>query len=317
MLLRKLRIHAKDGDVAEGQGEGDKGEQGKGGGSGGEGQQGDAGKAEGDKGGLAAAARAAAAAKSGEGKEGDKGEGDKGKAADRPDWLPEQFWNKDTKQPNIEALAKSYKDTRAAHDALKGAKAPAKPEDYKFEPAADSKFKVEKDDPLLGIFRTAAHKHGIPQEAFQSIVGDVLAGIFEGLPAPIDPAEEVKKLGANGQAVVDGVVGWITGLESQGALSKEEADEIINIGSTANGIKALAKIMARAGEKPIPLDAAPAGEGLPSKEELYAMVAKPEYRTDEGYRNKVDGLFKKVFGNAPASTAGRGIGVPAGRAMMG
>lgn len=263
--------------------------------------------------GLAAAAVAAAAAP----KPGDP-PATPTKDGERPDYLPEQFWNKDTKQPNIEALAKSYKDTRAAHDALKGAKAPAKAEDYKFEAAKDAKYgEIKADDPLMTVFRAAAHKHGIPQEAFQGIVSEVLAGIFEGMPEPMDPAKELEKLGKNGQAVVDNVVGWITGLETGGTLSKDEADEMIRIGASANGIKALSKIMARAGEKPIPLDSAPAGEGLPSKEELYAAVRDPKYQTDPAYRAKIDEQFKKVFGTQPASSSQPGLGVATARRAVG
>lgn len=262
--------------------------------------------------GLAAAAVAAAAAP----KPGDP-PATPVKDGERPEWLPEQFWDKDKKTTNTEALVTSWKDTRKALDA-KGSKAPAKAEDYKFEAAKDAKYgEIKADDPLMAVFRTAAHKHGIPQEAFQGIVSEVLAGIFEGMPEPMDPAKELEKLGKNGQAVVDNVVGWITGLETGGTLSKDEADEMIRIGATANGIKALSKIMARAGEKSIPLDSAPAGEGLPSKEELYAAVRDPKYQTDPAYREKIDAQFKKVFGTQPASSSQPGLGVASPRRAVG
>jgi hypothetical protein len=46
----------------------------------------------------------------------------------------------------------------------------------------------------------------------------------------------------------------------------------------------------------IPLQSAPV-EGSASKDELYAMVADPKYKTDPGYRSKVERMFASTFGN--------------------
>jgi len=37
-------------------------------------------------------------------------------------------------------------------------------------------------------------------------------------------------------------------------------------------------------------------DGAPSKEELNAMVGKPEYLTDPAYRAKVERMFEQVYG---------------------
>jgi hypothetical protein len=38
--------------------------------------------------------------------------GNTGTPKDRPDWLPENFWNQDKGEANLEAMAKSYGDLR-------------------------------------------------------------------------------------------------------------------------------------------------------------------------------------------------------------
>jgi len=36
-------------------------------------------------------------------------------------------------------------------------------------------------------------------------------------------------------------------------------------------------------------------EGAPSKDDLYQMVNDPKYKTDAGYRNKVEKMFQSQF----------------------
>ena len=63
------------------------------------------------------------------------------------------------------------------------------------------------------------------------------------------------------------------------------------MGGTARGINALLKVR-EAYEGRVPIESQPL-EGAPSKEELYAMVADPKYKTDAGYRQKVARLFEQ------------------------
>jgi hypothetical protein len=37
-------------------------------------------------------------------------------------------------------------------------------------------------------------------------------------------------------------------------------------------------------------------DGAPSKEELNAMVGKPEYQTDPAFRAKVEKMFERAYG---------------------
>jgi len=52
------------------------------------------------------------------------------------------------------------------------------------------------------------------------------------------------------------------------------------------------------GEAKIPV-AQPSDEGVPTEEELYAMVGTKEYKEDPAYRNKVQKWFKIRFPDDP------------------
>ena len=56
-------------------------------------------------------------------------------------------------------------------------------------------------------------------------------------------------------------------------------------------MRALLKIR-EAYEGRVPIESAPI-EGAPSKEELYQMVNDPKYKTDAGYRQKVERMFQQ------------------------
>ena len=43
----------------------------------------------------------------------------------------------------------------------------------------------------------------------------------------------------------------------------------------------------------MPIETAPL-DGVPTKDELYAMVADPKYKTDAAYRQKVEKMFAQV-----------------------
>ena len=66
------------------------------------------------------------------------------------------------------------------------------------------------------------------------------------------------------------------------------------MGGTASGMRAVMK-MREAYEGRIPVESAPV-EGAPSKDELYAMVGDPKYKTDPAFRQKVEKMFQQYAG---------------------
>jgi len=109
----------------------------------------------------------------------------------------------------------------------------------------------------------------------------------------IDPAEELKALGPNGKAMVDGMVNWARGLVNKGVWSPDDFEEFKIMGGTARGIRALMKVR-ESYEGRIPIESAPL-PGAASKDELYQMVQDPKYKTDPAYRQKVEKMFQATF----------------------
>tara|TARA_E500000305_G_scaffold110689_2_gene119528 strand:+ start:1084 stop:1854 length:771 start_codon:yes stop_codon:yes gene_type:complete len=212
---------------------------------------------------------------------------------ERPDWLPQRFWD-DDKGADYEGLAKSqqelYKKLRSGkHDA---------PEDGNY----DMKFadgRIAEDDELMTKFKTLASERGFTQDDVESVLGLVL----DATPAEQDEPEakfdretEINKLGPNGEEIINGTVKWVEGMVNNGALTAEDFEEFKIVGGTANGIRFLNRVRQYYGERNIPVNSTPDLESVPTEAELQEMVADPRYREDTSFRNKVTADFKRLYG---------------------
>ena len=203
---------------------------------------------------------------------------------ERPDYWPENFWKKDENEPDLEGIAKSWTDLRKQISQGKH-KAPA---DGKY----DLKVFGEEGEtnPMATTLSSWAKDNGLSQSAFDDLVGNLQTQAKELMQGDmIDPAAEMKQLGPNGGAIVNGMVDWARGLVNKGVWSKDDFEEFKIMGGTARGITALMKVR-EAYEGRVPTQSAPL-EGAPSKDELYQMVNDPRYKTDTAYRKKVEKMF--------------------------
>lgn len=211
---------------------------------------------------------------------------DTGAPKTRPDYLPENFWNQEKGEANLEAMAKSWTDLRKM---ISSGKHKA-PDDGKYDTKVFGDTDIQ-NDPLAKGYVDWAQKWGIPQGAFDELAVQVSEMAQANAEPPIDTAAELKALGPNANAVVNGMVDWARGLVNKGVWSKEDFEEFKFMGGTAKGLRALMKVR-EAYEGRVPVEAVPI-EGAPSKEELYAMVGDPKYKTDAAYRQKVERMFQQ------------------------
>ena len=207
-----------------------------------------------------------------------------GAPIERPDWLPENFWNAEDGQANYEAMAKSWADMRkmvsqGAHKA---------PPDGKYD---TSVFKSENinEDPLASAYLGWAQKYGVSQAAFNEMAAQFQEITQQMAPPPMDAAAEMKKLGPNAQAIINSMAEWGRGFVNKGVWSNDDFEEFKVMGGTAAGLNALQKLRS-AYEGRIPTQSVQI-EGAPSKEELYQMVGDPKYQTDPAFRKKVEQAF--------------------------
>jgi hypothetical protein len=208
-----------------------------------------------------------------------------GAPKDRPENIPENFWDKDKGEVNVDAMAKSYADLRKV--VSRG--------DHKAP--ADGKYDLKtfgdnaENNPIAGTLSNWAKDNGLSQAQFDDLADKLQTQAKEIMGAEqIDPQAELKQLGPNANAIVDGMVNWARGLVNKGVWSKDDFEEFKIMGGTARGISALMKIR-EAYEGRVPTNSVPL-EGALSREELQQMVADPKYKTDAGYRQKVERLFQ-------------------------
>ena len=205
--------------------------------------------------------------------------------AERPEYWPENFWDKDTNEPDLEGIAKSWRDLRGkiskgAHNA---------PADGKYDLSAFGD--QAENNPIAETLSSWAKDNGLSQAQFDDLSGQLQSQAQEMMAGEIiDPAVEMKQLGPNASAVVNGMVDWARGLVNKGVWSKDDFDEFKIMGGTARGLTALMKIR-ESYEGRVPIESMPM-EGAPSKDELYAMVGDPKYQSDPAYRQKVERMFR-------------------------
>jgi len=209
---------------------------------------------------------------------------------ERPDWYPEKYWN-DEDGPDIESLAKSYQElqkkfSRGDHKT---------PKEYDTKMFADAN--VPEDDELLSTYKEWAKENGISQNAFNELAEKFISMAGnEAQQAEVSYQEEYKKLGPNADQTIKSMTDWAQGLVRKGVWSEDDFEEFKIMGGTAQGIRALQKVRSYYGDQPVPIDVGQV-EGLPSKEELNAMVGKAEYQNDPVYRSKVEKMFEQVYGS--------------------
>lgn len=210
-------------------------------------------------------------------------------ALERPDYFPENFWDKEKGEPDVEALAKSWKDLRKM--VSKGAhKAPP---EGKYDLSVFGEGAEEM--PMVPVYKEWAAKHGISQAAFDEFASKVKDMASESINSvEIDAAAERKALGQNAEAKINGMVNWARGLVNKGVWSSDDFEEFKVMGGTARGLSALMKIR-EAYEGRIPVESAPI-DGMPTDQELQQMVGDPKYGTDPAYRTKVERLFNQRYG---------------------
>ena len=207
----------------------------------------------------------------------------------KPEYLPDNFWDGEKGEANYEAMAKSWSDLRKMVSQGKH----KAPEGGKYDTTALG-VKDAEADPLAKSYVGWAAKWGISQAAFDELAQNVNQMAADMQPPEVDTKAEMAALGPNANAVINGMVEWGRGLVSKGIWSKDDFEEFKIMGGTARGLTALMKVRS-AYEGRVPVDVAPL-EGAPSKEELYAMVADPKYKTDAAYRQKVEKLFAQHVG---------------------
>jgi hypothetical protein len=208
---------------------------------------------------------------------------------ERPDFWPEKFWKKDSNEPDLEGLSKSYSELEKQFRAGKH-KAP-EGGNYNMDALAG----VPEDDALAKTYVSWAQKYGLSQAAFDELASQfVQMGGVQQQEMQRSMEAELEELGPNAKAVIANMATWGKGLVQKGIFSKEDFNEFARWGDTARGIKALMKLR-ETYEGRVPVETIKTvTEDSFTADDLAAAVANPEYKTNPAYRAKIERLVEKM-----------------------
>ncbi|MEY4338104.1 MAG: hypothetical protein RL680_999 [Actinomycetota bacterium] len=206
----------------------------------------------------------------------------------KPEFLPDNFWDANKGEANLEAMSKSWSDLRKQISQGKH-KAPA---DGNYDTSSWGGDAAE--NPMASTLLGWAKENNLSQGQFDDLVGQLKTKAFEVMDGQnIDPQVEMQKLGPNGSALVNGMSDWARGLISKGTWSSDDWDEFKIMAGTARGVTMLSKLR-ETYEGRMPIETQPL-DGTPSKDELYSMVNDKRYREDPTFRKKVERMFEQTI----------------------
>lgn len=176
-------------------------------------------------------------------------------APSRPEWLGENFW--DTKQNAIKTdeFGKHYSETTAKAAKLdeRIAAVPEKPEGYKIELKLPDDVKIPEGvkfdpskDPRLPMLLKTAHELGLSNADVNKLVTlDAQFALANHNAEAARVAEETAKLGEKAKDRIAAATSWTKALGETGGFTADEVGEIRAMASTASGVTALEKLMAK------------------------------------------------------------------------
>tara|TARA_Y100000593_G_scaffold32373_1_gene63797 strand:- start:3861 stop:4628 length:768 start_codon:yes stop_codon:yes gene_type:complete len=231
-------------------------------------------------------------------------------SATRPDYVPEKFWDADQGQVNVEALSQSYTNLEGLigkkreeikqevaneyvaeldQDRPKGG-----PDKYVINFAEDSPLhelqdQIDYEDPLVKMWADTAYRAGLSNDEFSNGVEKFISGMVPNT----DIDAEIAALGENGKARVEAVDLW-----ANNNLEKSEYEALAQSVNTADGIRALEKLM-KAGNSNARANFTDSNAAMkPSKEDLQTAMNDPRYwdpgRRDPAFVRQVENMTKRM-----------------------
>lgn len=224
----------------------------------------------------------------------------------RPDYIPEAYWDADAGEAKIKELVKSLTDTQTAlrnrADELKqelikelNEGIPDEPGLYEVSmPELDGKqVQMDIEDPLFDEFKVWAHKSGINQDKFN----DLLKFQARWLQSKVPNIEaEIGKLGDKAKERIDSVTRF-----ASSALDQGDWETFRGMMTTARSIEVMEKLMGAAkGKGPSSFDqydhAGPVNEA-----EVDRLMATDKYwKGDTATVRRVEELVQRIAKRRPS-----------------
>ena len=226
---------------------------------------------------------------------------------ERPENVPEKFWNNETKTTNNDAVLESYNQLSSKFGAFTGA-----PEAYEFslnEQLTENGVNLDSDNPLIEKFTEMAKEANMSQDMANQLVNMFVEGQYAdslgmGEAEESRVAEEMTKLGANAQQRVDNISNW-----ARANLTPEQVEGLSEAATSAAGVQAIEALIAKSKNSPMQTQDVNSA-GAVNMAELQALqFAKDEHGNrkmaiDPEYRKMVNQKFSEAMPGEHNQTIG-------------
>lgn len=206
---------------------------------------------------------------------------------ERPDFVPETFWNAEAGGVRVDELGKAYSQLQARfsqkNDALKAEAlaearkdAPEKPDDYviavdkSLVPPGYEVGDFDPASPLMAEARGVLHRLGATQADMDTLVKAYIGETFAKLP---NLEAERAALGENAEERLTDVQRKLAAM----VTAEDERGALLQMTATASGVKALETLLSRLGQSGVtglPGGGAPA---VMTPAEMSAAIGDPNY----------------------------------------
>jgi hypothetical protein len=227
---------------------------------------------------------------------------------ERPEYIPEKFWNKDTGEPILDELGKSYSNLEKFVGGKKEEMKKTVVDELQIQaqqnrPEEINKYELPKlpegitediviANPIHDWWRTYCWNNSQNQEQFQEGVNKYV-DMYLGSQPNMD--DEKKKLGENADARVNAVNNWASTFFSQ-----EQYDSIAgSLGKSADGIEALEKVIDATKQNVSRANQVSQPERPLTLADVKGMMKDKKYfdskDRDPAYVKKVDEAFHRLY----------------------
>ncbi len=228
-------------------------------------------------------------------------------AIQRPENVPEKFWNNETKSVNNDAVLESYNQLSSKFGAFTGA-----PDAYEYslsEQLTEAGVELAADDPLISSFNELAKEANMSGEMANKLVNMFVEAEYaksgaSGEAEEARIAEQMGLLGDNAVQRVNNIDNW-----ARANLTPEQAEGLQDAATTAAGVQAIEALIAKSKNAPMQTgDVNPVSQV--SRAELEQLqFAKDEngnrkMQTDPEYRKMVQQKFAEAMPGENIITVG-------------
>lgn len=225
----------------------------------------------------------------------------------KPDNLPAEFWDEEKGTYKSDSILSALEHEKQRVSTLrnklsKGFQNVPETADHYVLDGFDSEDISEEDAESLQRFKNIAHKNGLSQEQFNSLLSDFKEAFPYNTEDPVSNEErvqamynqEMEKLGEHAQQYIENLRSWGRSMVMSKAISKEDYKTLTNMAITADEVRLLDKLRGVSGFiSDIPIVES-VGD-LADEAEIQRIMADPKYDTDTILQRRVETYYKNKY----------------------